>query len=282
MNQPARANRGPRVGNRPALRATLIAAGFLATAVLIGAPLAVIFMRAFSGGVGNYLHDIAAPDTLHAIGLTVLTAVIVVPLNLLFGFAAAWSITRFAYPGRQWLITLIELPFSISPIVAGTIYLFVYGRQGVLGPWLGRIDVQIMFSLPAIILVTLFVTSPYIARELITFMRAQGSEDEEAARTLGANGLQLLWRITLPNVRLALLCGVVLCTARAVGEFGAVSVVSGNIRGQTNTLPLQIELLYNDYNSPAAFAAASVLTLIAIVTIAAKAWLERRYHEAGR
>lgn len=282
MSAAPRPDRAPRVGNGHALRMTLIAAGFLATAMLIGAPLAVIFVRAFSGGIGTYLHNILAADTVHAIGLTVLTAVIVVPLNLLFGFAAAWAITRFVFRGRQWLITLIELPFSISPIVAGTIYLFVYGRQGLLGPWLGRMDIQIMFSLPAIILVTLFVTSPYIARELITFMRAQGSEDEEAARTLGASGLQLLWRITLPNVRLALLCGVVLCTARSVGEFGAVSVVSGNIRGQTNTLPLQIELLYNDYNSPAAFAAASVLTLIAIATIAAKAWLERRYHAAGR
>jgi sulfate transport system permease protein len=235
----------------------------------------VVFVRALSAGLSAYAQNLATPDTLHAIWLTVLTVLVVLPINLLFGLAAAWAITRFSFRGKPFLVTLIELPFSVSPIVAGVIYLFLYGAQGLLGPWLQQYDLRIMFSVPAIILVSLFVTSPFVARELIAFMQTQSSEDEEAARSLGASAWQMFWRVTLPNIRWALLYGAILCTARTVGEFGAVSVVSGNIRGQTNTLPLQVELLYNDYNAAGAFAAASVLALIGLLTIVIKALLEQ-------
>lgn len=265
-----------RVGEGPLVRRTLIGAALLLTLLLLLAPILVIFARAFSGGWGSYAANILAPDTLHAIGLTLLTVLVVLPINLLFGLAAAWAITRFSFRGKGLLLTLVELPFSISPIVAGTVYLFLYGSQGLFGPWLAERGVQVMFSFPAIVLVSLFVTSPFVARELVTLMQAQGSEEEEAALTLGASGLQMLWRVTLPNVRWALLYGAILCTARTIGEFGAVSVVSGNIRGQTNTLPLQIELLYNDYNALGAFAAATILTLLALVTVAVKARVEGR------
>ncbi len=265
-----------RAGDGPAVRRVLIGAALVLTLLLLVAQILVIFARAFSGGLGSYAANVLHPETLHAVRLTLLTVAVVLPVNLLFGLAAAWAITRFRFRGRRLLLTLVELPFSISPIVAGTVYLFLYGSQGLFGPWLAEQGVRVMFSFPAIVLVSLFVTSPFVARELITLMQAQGSEEEEAALTLGASGLQLFWRVTLPNVRWALLYGAILCTARTIGEFGAVSVVSGNVRGQTNTLPLQIELLYNDYNALGAFAAATILTLLALVTVAAKAWVEGR------
>jgi sulfate transport system permease protein len=265
-----------RAGDGPVVRRVLIGAALVLTLLLLVAPILVIFARAFSGGLGAYAANVLHPETLHAVRLTLLTVAVVLPVNLLFGLAAAWAITRFRFRGRRLLLTLVELPFSISPIVAGTVYLFLYGSQGLFGPWLAEQGVRVMFSFPAIVLVSLFVTSPFVARELITLMQAQGSEEEEAALTLGASGLQLFWRVTLPNVRWALLYGAILCTARTIGEFGAVSVVSGNVRGQTNTLPLQIELLYNDYKALGAFAAATILTLLALVTVAVKAWVEGR------
>ncbi len=254
----------------------LILLGVVLTALFIVAPVVVIFAQALSKGWSTYVAGILQPDTLHAVLLTVLVAIAVVPVNLVFGVGAAWLIAKFEFPGKKLLLTVIEIPFSISPIVAGVTYILLYGGQGLLGDFLMEHDIQIMFALPAIFLVTLFVTSPFVARELIPLMQAQGSEQEEAATTLGAAGWQIFWRVTLPNIRWALLYGTILCAARAIGEFGAVSVVSGNVRGETNTLPLQIELLYHDYNAVGAFAAASTLTLLALLTLAVKAWLERR------
>ncbi|MFH5776170.1 sulfate ABC transporter permease subunit CysW [Paracoccus broussonetiae] len=254
----------------------LIALAFVLTAIFVVAPLAFIFWRAFAEGWATYIANIRDPLTLHAIGLTALVAVIVVPVNIAFGMAAAWLIARFRFPGRRLLLTLIEIPFSISPIIAGICYLLLYGRQGLLGPWLAAHDLKVMFALPGILLVTMFVTAPFVAREVLPLMQAQGSEQEQAAVTLGARGWQVFSRVTLPNIRWALLYGAVLCTARAVGEFGGVSVVSGSIRGQTNTLPLQIELMFNDLNTTGAFAAASTLTVIALVVLVTKAALESR------
>lgn len=246
------------------------------TLLFIAAPLIFIFTRALSRGWEVYAANILHPMTLHAIWLTTIVAIIVVPLNLAFGIAAAWAVAKHKFPGRGLLVTAIEIPFSISPIIAGICYLLLYGRQGLLGPWLQANDLQVMFALPGIVLVTMFVTAPFVAREVLPLMQAQGTEQEQAAVTLGANGWQIFTRVTLPNIKWALLYGAVLCTARAVGEFGGVSVVSGNIRGQTNTLPLHIELLFNDLNAVGAFAAASVLTLIAIVALVVKALLEGR------
>lgn len=246
------------------------------TLLFIAAPLVYIFVRAFSQGWQVYASNILHPATLHAIWLTTITAIIVVPLNVAFGIAAAWAVAKHRFPGRGILVTIIEIPFSISPIIAGIAYLLLYGRQGLLGPWLQANELQVMFALPGIVLVTMFVTAPFVAREVLPLMQAQGSEQEEAAVTLGANGWQIFRRVTLPNIRWALLYGAVLCTARAVGEFGGVSVVSGNIRGQTNTLPLHVELLFNDLNAVGAFAAASTLTLIAVVALVIKAVLEAR------
>ncbi|QDO96637.1 sulfate ABC transporter permease subunit CysW [Ferrovibrio terrae] len=254
----------------------LILLGVTLTALFIVAPVVVIFTQALSKGWATYVAGILQPDTLHAVLLTVVVAIAVVPVNLVFGVGAAWLIAKFEFPGKKLLLTVIEIPFSISPIVAGVTYILLYGGQGLFGDFLVEHDIQIMFALPAIFLVTLFVTSPFVARELIPLMQAQGSEQEEAATTLGAAGWQIFWRVTLPNIRWALLYGTILCAARAIGEFGAVSVVSGNVRGETNTLPLQIELLYHDYNAVGAFAAASTLTLLALLTLAVKAWLERR------
>ncbi len=246
------------------------------TLLFIVAPLAFIFARAFSSGWEVYAANILHPMTLHAIWLTTVTAIIVVPLNVAFGIAAAWAVAKHRFPGRGILVTIIEIPFSISPIIAGICYLLLYGRQGLLGPWLQANDLQVLFALPGIVLVTMFVTAPFVAREILPLMQAQGTEQEEAAVTLGASGWQVFRRVTLPNIRWALLYGAVLCTARAVGEFGAVSVVSGNIRGQTNTLPLHVELLFNDLNAVGAFAAASTLTLIAVVALVVKSILETR------
>lgn len=258
---------GPRV---------LITLAVALTLVFIAAPMLFIFARAFSQGWQVYAANILHPMTLHAIWLTTITALIVVPLNVAFGIAAAWAVAKHRFPGRGLLVTIIEIPFSISPIIAGICYLLLYGRQGLLGPWLQANDLQVMFALPGIVLVTMFVTAPFVAREVLPLMQAQGSEQEEAAVTLGANGWQIFTRVTLPNIKWALLYGAVLCTARAVGEFGGVSVVSGNIRGQTNTLPLHVELLFNDLNAVGAFAAASTLTLVAIVALFVKAVLEGR------
>jgi sulfate transport system permease protein len=265
------------VGRSPSrLPLILILLGTVLTLLFIVAPVIVIFVQALSKGWSMYAASILQPDTLHAVLLTVVVTLAVVPVNLVFGVAAAWLIAKFDFPGKKLLLTLIEIPFSISPIVAGVTYILLYGGQGLLGDFLVEHDIQIMFALPAIILVTLFVTSPFVARELIPLMQAQGSEQEEAATTLGAAGWQIFWRVTLPNIRWALLYGTILCAARAIGEFGAVSVVSGNVRGETNTLPLQIELLYHDYNAVGAFAAASTLTVLALLTLVVKAWLERR------
>jgi len=257
-------------------RSGLIAVALVLTAAFIATPLVLIFAQAFARGWSTYLANITAPDTLHAVWLTMLTAVVVVPVNIGFGICAAWAITRFRFAGKKLLITLIEIPFSVSPIVAGVTYILLYGGQGLLGPWLDGMDLKIMFSVPAIVLVTLFVTSPFVVRELIPLMQAQGSDAEEAAATLGAGGFQIFRRVTLPSIRWALLYGTVLCTARAIGEFGAVSVVSGNIRGETNTLPLQVELLYHDYNAAGAFAAASLLALLAVATLILKGLIEAR------
>ncbi len=273
-------NRPPRVGDGPLVRRTLIGAVLIAGALLVLAPLVVIFVQAFSLGIDNFAATIAHPDTRHAILLTVVTALIAVPVNTAFGIAAAWAITKFDFPGRRFLLVVIEIPFSVSPIVAGVAYLFVYGLQGLFGPMLDAAGIKILFALPGIVLASMFVTAPFVARELIPLMQAQGRDLEEAATSLGASGWRTFVSVTLPNIRWALLYGVVLCNARVMGEFGAVSVVSGNIRGQTNTLPLHIELLYHDYQTAGAFAAASILTVLAIVTIVAKVLLERQ--GAGR
>ncbi|KAA0972079.1 sulfate ABC transporter permease subunit CysW [Aureimonas fodinaquatilis] len=273
-------HRLPRIGEGPVLRRVIITAVLLAALVLLVLPLAVIFTQAFSLGVGYFAKTIAEPDTLHAILLTGLTALIAVPINTLFGIAAAWAVTKFEFPGRRALIVLIEIPFSISPIVAGISYLFVFGLQGLFGAMLMDSGIKVLFALPGIVLASMFVTAPFVARELIPLMQAQGRDLEEAAVSLGASGFRTFMRVTLPNIRWALLYGVVLCNARVMGEFGAVSVVSGNIRGQTNTLPLHIELLYHDYNTVGAFAAASILTVLALVTLLIKVLLEAR--GAGR
>lgn len=256
----------------------LIALAFLFAGITLLVPLALIFSFALREGLGVYLSNIIQPNTLHAIWLTVVTAIIVVPINIMVGAALAWLVTRFRFPGRQLLISFIELPAAMSPIVAGVTYLFLYGGQGLLGPFLQANNIQIMFTPLAIILVSLFVTAPFAARELIPLMSQQGTEDEEAALSLGANGWQMFFFVTLPNIRWALIYGAVLTNARAMGEFGSVSVVSGAIRGQTNTLPLQINLLFNDFNVTGAFAAASTLTLIAVLTLILKAALESRQH----
>lgn len=263
----------------PWARRLLIGTALLLAVLVFILPLATIFTYAFSEGLAVYRANITAPDTLHAVWLTLVVALIAVPVNIAFGFAAAWAVTRFEFRGRKALMTLVELPFAVSPIVAGTIFLFVYGAQGLFGPWLLDQGIRIMFALPGIVLVTVFVTAPYVARELIPLMLTQEGEDEEAALTLGASGWRMFWHVTLPNVRWALLYGATLCTARAMGEFGSVSVVSGNIRGETNTLPLQIELLFNDYSATGAFAAATLLTALALVALVVKLLLERRRGE---
>ncbi|MDO1584264.1 sulfate ABC transporter permease subunit CysW [Rhizobium oryzicola] len=270
----------PRVGDSPIFRRSLIGVVLILGALLIVAPLLVIGHEAFKQGWKVYIDTLSHPDTRHAIMLTVITALIAVPVNTAFGVAAAWAITKFDFRGKRLLLVVIEIPFSVSPIVAGVAYLFVYGLQGLFGPWLDDHDIKILFALPGIILASMFVTAPFVARELIPLMQAQGRDLEEAATSLGASGWRTFFSVTIPNVKWALLYGVVLCNARVMGEFGAVSVVSGNIRGQTNTLPLHIELLYHDYQAAGAFASASILALLAVFTIIAKVALERR--GAGR
>jgi sulfate/thiosulfate transport system permease protein len=244
--------------------------------IFLVVPLLAVFVKALEKGVTVYWAAISDPVALAAIQLTLLTAAIAVPLNVLFGVMASWAVAKFEFPGKQLLITLIDLPFSVSPVISGMIFVLLCGRQGVFGPWLAGHEIKIVFALPGIVLATIFVTFPYVARELIPLMQAQGTDEEEAALTLGANGWQTFWRVTLPNVKWGLLYGVILCNARAMGEFGAVSVVSGHIRGLTNTIPLHVEILYNEYQFTAAFAVASLLCLLALVTLIAKHAIERK------
>jgi sulfate transport system permease protein len=256
------------------IRWGLTALSLGALGVFIVLPLVAVFVQAFARGWSAYLKAIEDPNTLSAAKLSLLAAGISVPLNLVFGVAAAWVITKFRFRGRNILVTLIDIPFGVSPVVSGLIFVLVFGARGWFGPWLGQHDIRIIFAVPGIILATTFVTFPFVARELIPLMESQGTEEEEAALVLGASGWQMFFRITLPNIRWGLLYGVVLCTARALGEFGAVSVVSGHIRGQTNTLPLHVEILYNDYNYSGAFAVASLLSMFAVVTLAFKKFME--------
>ncbi|OYX67113.1 MAG: sulfate ABC transporter permease subunit CysW [Rhizobiales bacterium 32-66-11] len=271
-----------RVGDGRLTRTILVSLVLAVTLFVLLAPLASIFSEAFGRGWATFAESLVRPDTLHAMGLTLFAALVCVPVNVAFGIAAAWTVAKFSFPGRGFLLAVIELPFSISPIVAGVAYLFVYGAQGLLGPFLQAHDIKIMFAIPAIILASLFVTAPFVAREIVPLMMAQGREEEEAAVTLGASGWRILRTVTLPNVRFALLYGATLCNARVMGEFGAVSIVSGNIRGQTSTLPLQIELLYQDSQVAAAFAAATVLAGVALVTLVAKLVIERLDSERAR
>ena len=257
---------------------TLILIGIAFMALVIVLPLVVVFIEAFRKGLETYLKSFSDRNAVAAIQLTLLVAVIAVPLNLVFGVAAAWAIAKYEFWGKAFLTTLIDLPFSISPVVSGMVYVLLFGAQGWFGQYLQDARIQIIFAVPGIVLATIFVTFPFIARELIPLMQDQGSQDEEAALSLGANGWQTFWRVTLPNIKWGLLYGVLLCNARAMGEFGAVSVISGHIRGVTNTMPLQIEILYNEYQFMAAFAVASLLVLLALVTLIAKAVLERYAH----
>ncbi|KHS68578.1 sulfate/thiosulfate transporter permease subunit [Pectobacterium brasiliense] len=257
-------------------RTALIALGVILSLIMLVIPLVSIFAAALSHGLGGVWRNLSDPDMLHAISLTLLVVAIVVPVNLVFGTLLAWLVTRFQFPGRQLLLTLIDIPFAVSPVVAGLLYLLFYSTNGPVGGWLDEQGIQLMFAWPGIVLVTIFVTCPFMVRELVPVMMSQGSQEEEAAVLLGASGWQVFYRVTLPNIRWALLYGVVLTNARAIGEFGAVSVVSGSIRGETYTLPLQVELLHQDYNSVGAFTAAALLTVMAILTLFIKSALQWR------
>lgn len=259
-----------------AVRWLLIGVAMLFLGVFLVLPLVAVFAQAFSHGLSAYFAALVEPDALSAIYLTLVVAFASVALNLVFGVIAAWAITKFSFPGKTALITLIDLPFSVSPVIAGLVFVLLFGAQGFFGGWLQAHDVKIIFAFPGLLLATMLVTFPFVARELIPLMQEQGTQDEEAAISLGASGLQTFFRVTLPNVRWALLYGVLLCNARAMGEFGAVSVVSGHIRGETNTMPLYVEILYNEYQFTAAFAVASLLALLALVTLVAKTALEHR------
>ena len=256
------------------LRRILIGIALVFVGLFLVLPLAAVFTEALRKGFDAFYEALKEPDAWSAIKLTFLITVIAVPLNLVFGVCAAWAIAKFEFRGKAFLTTLVDLPFSVSPVVAGLIYVLVFGAQGWFGPWLQAHDIKIIFAVPGMVLATVFVTFPFIARELIPLMQAQGNEEEQAAMVLGASGLQIFWRVTLPNIKWGLLYGVILCNARAMGEFGAVSVVSGHIRGQTNTMPLHVEILYNEYQSVAAFAVASLLALLAVVTLVIKSVVE--------
>jgi sulfate transport system permease protein len=258
------------------VRALLIGTALVFLTLFLFVPLAAVFTEALKKGWQVYLNAIVEPDAVSAIKLTLITAAIAVPLNLVFGVAAAWTIAKFEFRGKNILLTLIDLPFSVSPVISGLIYVLLFGAQGWFGPWLQAHDIKILFAVPGIVLATIFVTFPFVARELIPLMQSQGTEEEEAALVLGASGWRTFWHVTLPNIKWGLLYGVILCNARAMGEFGAVSVVSGHIRGETNTMPLQVEILYNEYNFAAAFAVASLLALLALVTLALKSLVEWR------
>jgi sulfate/thiosulfate transport system permease protein len=264
------------------VRYALIAVALVFLTLFLFVPLVAVFTEALKKGWDVYKESVLDPDALSAIKLTFIAAGIAVPLNLVFGVAAAWTIAKFDFPGKSILLSLIDLPFSVSPVIAGLIYVLLFGSQGWFGPWLMDHDIKILFAVPGIVLATIFVTFPFVARELIPLMQAQGSEEEEAALVLGASGWKTFFKVTLPNIKWGLLYGVILCNARAMGEFGAVSVVSGHIRGETNTMPLQVEILYNEYNFTAAFAIASLLALLALVTLAVKTFIEWRMHQAQK
>jgi sulfate/thiosulfate transport system permease protein len=274
------ANYNNRVANNRAtseaiwVRYVLISTTLIFLSLFLFVPLAAVFTEALRKGIGIYFAAIIEPDALSAIRLTLLATAIALPLNVVFGVAAAWAVAKFEFRGKSFLITLIDLPFAVSPVIAGLIYVLMFGLQGWLGEWLSDNDFKIVFAIPGIVLATTFVTFPFIARELIPLMQAQGKEEEEAALVLGASGWQIFWRVTLPNIKWGLLYGVILCNARAMGEFGAVSVVSGHIRGLTNTMPLHVEILYNEYNYVAAFAVASLLALLALFTLGLKSYVE--------
>jgi sulfate/thiosulfate transport system permease protein len=265
------------IGEGPRTRAVLITLALVFLALMLIAPLAVVFIEAFSRGVGVFFDALTSPHTMSALQLTLVVAAIAVPANLVFGVAAAWAITKFDFKGKAFLLTLIDLPFAVSPVVSGLIFVLLFGADTTLGVWLDSMGIKVLFAVPGIVLATIFITFPFIARELIPLMQQQGSSEEEAAVSLGAGGWRTFFLVTLPNVKWGLLYGVLLCNARAMGEFGAVSVVSGHIRGQTNTLPLHIEILYNDNKAAAAFAVASLLAMLALVTLGVKSFLEARF-----
>jgi sulfate transport system permease protein len=258
------------------LRFLLIATTLTFLALFLVVPLLAVFVEALRKGIGAYWESLREPDAIAALKLTIITAAIAVPANMIFGLAASWAIAKFEFRGKNVLMTLIDLPFAVSPVISGLVFVLLFGLQGWFGPWLSSHDIQIIFAVPGIVIATIFITFPFVAREVIPLMQEQGTEEEQAARSLGAGGWQIFWRVTLPNVKWALLYGVILCNARAMGEFGAVSVVSGHIRGETNTLPLHVEILYNEYNFVAAFAVASVLALLALATLVAKSAVEYR------
>jgi sulfate transport system permease protein len=274
---PRHENRSEAVTESPRARLVLMAVTFAFLGLFLLLPLVLVFVKALQEGTGPFLEALAEPDTLSAIRLTLLVAAISVPLNMVFGVAAAWAIAKFEFKGKAFLTTLIDLPFSVSPVISGLVYVLLFGAGSVLGPWLKAHGVEILFAVPGIVLATIFVTFPFVARELIPLMQEQGNGDEEAALSLGASGWQTFWYVTLPNIRWGLLYGVLLCNARAMGEFGAVSVVSGHIRGLTNTMPLHVEILYNEYNAVGAFSVASLLAGLALVTLVLKTALEIRY-----
>jgi sulfate/thiosulfate transport system permease protein len=265
------------VGEGPTTRAVLLAVAIVFLGVILIAPLIAVFFEAVRRGVGVYFEALAMPDTMSALQLTLLVAAIAVPANLVFGIAAAWLIAKFEFKGKSVLLTLIDLPFAVSPVVSGLVFVLLFGANSLIGPWLSDMGIKILFAVPGIVIATIFITFPFIARELIPLMQQQGTQEEEAALSLGASGWRTFFQVTLPNVKWGLLYGVLLCNARAMGEFGAVSVVSGNIRGQTNTLPLHIEVLYNDNKAAAAFAVASLLAMLALVTLVVKTLLEARF-----
>ncbi|NCI78647.1 sulfate ABC transporter permease subunit CysW [Acinetobacter kanungonis] len=258
------------------VRYTLLSIALIFFLSCLMLPLILVFVEALKQGVAVYVQALIDPDTLSAVKLTLLTAAIAVPLNVVFGVAAAWSVAKFNFRGKSILTTLIDLPFSVSPVIAGLMLVLIFGTQGWMGSWLLDHDIKVLYAVPAIVLATVFITVPFVARELIPLMEAQGTEEEEAAMVLGASGWQTFWKVTLPNIKWGLIYGVILCNARAMGEFGAVSVVSGHIRGETNTLPLHVEILYNEYTFSAAFAVSSLLALLAIVTLILKTWVEYR------
>ncbi|MBB3108403.1 sulfate transport system permease protein [Paenibacillus phyllosphaerae] len=270
------AKRPKHITESPIVKWVLISIALLFLALVVLLPLISVFIEAFKQGMSVYWASITDPDAVSALKLTLMTALIAVPLNTIFGIAAAWAITKFSFRGKNLLITLIDLPFSISPVISGLIFVLLFGAQGWFGPWLDDHNIQILFALPGIVLATTFVTFPFVARELIPLMQAQGVHEEEAAASLGAKGWQIFWRVTLPNIKWGLLYGIILCNARAMGEFGAVSVVSGHIRGETNTLPLHVEILYNEYQFSASFAVASLLVFLAVITLIVKSIVEWR------
>ncbi len=286
MGQPVAASRGKRLDTSVLeprwVRVALIAVALIFLTLFLFIPLAAVFTEALKKGWEVYVESVIDADALSAIKLTLIAAAISVPLNLVFGVAAAWAIAKFEFRGKSILLTLIDLPFSISPVIAGLMYVLVFGASGWFGPWLAEHDIKILFAVPGIVLATVFITFPFVARELIPLMQQQGTEEEEAALVLGASGWSTFWRVTMPNIKWGLLYGVILCNARAMGEFGAVSVVSGHIRGETNTMPLHVEILYNEYNFTAAFAVASLLALLALVTLAIKSFIEWRLHESRK